>query len=168
MPRGERGCAAKGIRTAGRHRDALMVDIATYAGLFLSALIAATILPMQSEAVLVALLAGGGHSPALLIAIASLGNILGAVVNWLLGRGIERFRDRQWFPVAPEKLEQAQIWYRRYGKWSLLGSWLPIVGDPLTIIAGVLKEPFPMFLLLVSIAKIGRYLALAAVTASML
>ncbi|WEZ82640.1 DedA family protein [Rhizobium sp. 32-5/1] len=142
-----------------------MADFAAYAGLFFSALIAATILPMQSEAVLVALLAGGNHSPALLMAVASLGNILGAVINWLLGRGIERFRDRRWFPVGPEKLEQAQTWYRRYGKWSLLGSWLPIVGDPLTVMAGVLKEPFPMFLLLVSIAKIGRYLALAAVTA---
>ncbi len=141
-----------------------MADFAAYAGLFFSALIAATILPMQSEAVLVALLAGGNHSPALLITVASLGNILGAVINWLLGRGIERFRDRRWFPVGPAKLEQAQGWYRRYGKWSLLGSWLPIVGDPLTVMAGVLKEPFPMFLLLVSIAKIGRYLALAAVT----
>jgi membrane protein YqaA with SNARE-associated domain len=142
-----------------------MADLAAYTGLFFSALIAATILPMQSEAVLVALLAGGNHSPVLLIAVASLGNILGAVINWLLGRGIERFRDRRWFPVGPERLQQAQTWYRRYGKWSLLGSWLPIVGDPLTVMAGVLKEPFPMFLLLVSIAKIGRYLALAAVTA---
>ncbi|OJF92256.1 YqaA family protein [Pararhizobium antarcticum] len=144
-----------------------MADLAAYAGLFLSALVAATILPMQSEAVLVGLLLGGNHSPTLLIVVASLGNILGAIINWILGRGIERFRDRRWFPVSAEKLEQAQAWYRRYGKWSLLGSWLPIVGDPLTIVAGVLKEPFPMFLLLVSIAKIGRYLVLAALTSSL-
>jgi len=148
--------------------DTLMTDLAAYAGLFLSALVAATILPMQSEAVLVGLLVGGNHSPALLVSVASLGNILGAVLNWLLGRGIERFRDRQWFPVSVRKLEQAQVWYRRYGKWSLLGSWLPIVGDPLTVVAGVLKEPFPIFLLLVSIAKIGRYLVLAAVTTTLI
>jgi len=118
---------------------------------------------MQSEAVLVGLLLAD-YSPGLLITVASIGNVLGSVINWLLGRGIERFRDRPWFPASGAKLERAQRWYRRYGKWSLLLSWAPIIGDPLTVVAGVLREPFPMFLLLVTIAKIGRYLVLAAAT----
>lgn len=140
-----------------------MVEVTVYAGLFLAALAAATILPMQSEAVLVGLLLAD-YSPWLLIMAASIGNVLGSVINWLLGRGIERFRDRPWFPASGAKLERAQSWYRRYGKWSLLLSWAPIIGDPLTVVAGVLREPFPMFLLLVTIAKIGRYLVLAAAT----
>ena len=140
-----------------------MADLAVYAGLFMAALAAATILPMQSEAVLVGLLLAD-YSPWLLITVASVGNVLGSVINWLLGRGIERFRDRPWFPASGAKLERAQHWYRRYGKWSLLLSWTPIIGDPLTVVAGVLREPFPMFLLLVTIAKIGRYLVLAAAT----
>lgn len=141
-----------------------MADLAVYAGLFMAALAASDcILPMQSEAVLVGLLLAD-YSPWLLITVASVGNVLGSVINWLLGRGIERFRDRPWFPASGAKLERAQHWYRRYGKWSLLLSWAPIIGDPLTVVAGVLREPFPMFLLLVTIAKIGRYLVLAAAT----
>jgi len=141
-----------------------MGDVAAYAGLFFAALVAATILPMQSEAVLVGLLLMGGHSSILLVTVASIGNVLGSVINWLIGRGIERFRDRNWFPVSPEKLARAERWYRRYGKWSLLGSWLPVVGDPITVVAGVMREPLPMFVLLVTIAKAGRYAVLAAAT----
>lgn len=144
-----------------------MGDIAIYASLFLVAFAAATILPMQSEAVLVGLLLAGAQSSWLLIAVASVGNVLGSVVNWGLGRGIEHFRERKWFPAKASALDRAQRWYRRYGKWSLLLSWAPIVGDPLTVIAGVLREPFPIFLLLVTIAKVGRYLVLAAATASL-
>jgi membrane protein YqaA with SNARE-associated domain len=142
-----------------------MGDIAAYAGLFLAAFVAATVLPMQSEAALAGLLLTD-YSPPLVVAVASTGNVLGSVVNWLLGRGIERFRDRRWFPASPSALERAQAWYRRYGKWSLLLSWVPVVGDPLTVVAGVLREPLPVFLLLVAIAKVGRYLALAAFTLS--
>jgi membrane protein YqaA with SNARE-associated domain len=140
-----------------------MTDLAAYAGLFLSALAAATILPMQSEAVLVGLLLAD-YSPWLLVTVASVGNVLGAAINWLLGRGIERFRDRPWFPASHAGLQRAQSWYRRYGKWSLLLSWVPMIGDPLTVVAGVLREPFLVFLLLVAVAKTGRYLVLAAIT----
>lgn len=136
---------------------------AVYAALFGSAFLAATIFPAQSEAVLAALLLEGTHPAALLIAVASLGNVLGAVVNWLLGRGIERFKDRPWFPAKGDFLTRAQGWYQRYGKWSLLLSWAPFVGDPLTVVAGVMREPFPIFLALVTVAKVGRYLVLAAV-----
>ena len=138
----------------------MITALSVYGGLFLAAFVAATILPMQSEAALVALLLAD-YPPLLLIVVASVGNVLGSVANWLLGRGIERFRHRSWFPASEARLAQAQRWYRRYGKWSLLMSWLPVIGDPLTVLAGVLREPFPVFLLLVSVAKIGRYVVLA-------
>lgn len=134
-----------------------------YLTLFLSAFLAATILPMQSEALLVALLLTD-HPVFLLVAVASAGNILGSIVNWGLGRWIERFRGRPWFPVSDESLARAESWYHRYGRWSLLLSWAPIVGDPLTVIAGVLRERLRVFVLLVAIAKVGRYAILAAVT----
>lgn len=145
-----------------------MIDLAALGGLFLVALAAATVLPLQSEAALVALMVSGAYPVWLLVAVASLGNVLGSTVNWLLGRGIERFRDRPWFPVKPAALARAQAWYRRYGKWSLLLSWAPVIGDPLTVVAGLAREPFPIFLALVTIAKVGRYLVLAAATWSVI
>ena len=119
-------------------------------------------MPAQSEAVLAGLLLAG-HRPWLLIAVASLGNVLGSVLNWWLGRGITRFQGRRWFPVSPAALERAGQHYRRYGHWSLLLSWVPVIGDPLTLVAGVMREPLWRFLLLVTLAKTGRYLVLAAV-----
>lgn len=136
--------------------------------LFASALVAATVLPMQSEAVLVTLLVSGTHSVPALIAIATLGNVLGSVINWYLGRYLLQFKEKKWFPASEDRLEQAQNWYRRYGRWSLLGSWLPIIGDPLTVVAGVLREPICTFLLFVTVAKGLRYLVLAALTLSWL
>lgn len=141
-----------------------MADLAVYAGLFLTAFVAATILPMQSEAALVGLLLLDAQPVWLLVAVASIGNVLGSIVNWLLGRFIEHYRDRRWFPVKPAALDRAQAWYRRYGKWSLLLSWMPIIGDPLTVAAGILRESFPVFLLLVAVAKVGRYLVLTIAT----
>jgi membrane protein YqaA with SNARE-associated domain len=139
-------------------------DFFAYGGLFGAALAAATILPMQSEAVLVGLLLTDAYSPALLLLVASVGNTAGSAINWLLGRSVERYRDRRWFPVDAGKLERAQGWYRRYGRWSLLLSWVPVIGDPLTVVAGAMRERFLPFLLIVAIAKTGRYLALALLT----
>lgn len=135
-----------------------------YLGLFLSALIAATVLPMQSEAVLVGLLIAGTNSVPALIVVATIGNVLGSLINWGLGRYLLRFQGRPWFPGSQERLSQAQGWYRRYGRWSLLGSWLPVVGDPLTVAAGLMKEPIGPFLVLVTLAKGTRYLILAGFT----
>ena len=138
-----------------------MTDLAAYGGLFLAAFLAATILPAQSEAALAGLIATGRYPVAALVAVASAGNILGSAANWWLGRGVERFRDRRWFPVSEAALERAQRWYARTGRWSLLLAWVPLIGDPLTVAAGVMREPFWRFLVLVAIGKIGRYLALA-------
>ncbi|HMF66868.1 MAG TPA: YqaA family protein [Phyllobacterium sp.] len=141
-----------------------MDDLGVYAGLFTVAFIAATVLPMQSEAALAGLLLSNSFSPIVLIAVASAGNVLGSVVNWLLGRGIDKFRDRKWFPASQTQLDRAASWYHRYGKWTLLLSWAPIIGDPLTVVAGVLREPLLSFVILVAIAKIARYLVVFAVT----
>ncbi|RWI29412.1 YqaA family protein [Mesorhizobium sp.] len=138
-----------------------MDDFAVYGGLFLVAFAAATILPAQSEAALAGLLASGAFSPAMLVVVASMGNILGSAVNWGLGRGIERFRDEPWFPLRPARLNRATNWYHRYGRWSLLLSWMPIVGDPLTVVAGVLREPLWSFVAIVAVAKVSRYLLVA-------
>ena len=126
--------------------------------LFLSAFGAATLLPLQSEAVLLGLLVQNKQHAVLLIAVASLGNILGSCVNWYLGLKIEHYKNKKWFPVSADKMLKAQKTYQKYGYWSLLLSWVPIIGDPITLIAGLLKENLVRFLLMVSIAKIGRYL----------
>ena len=141
-----------------------MIDLAAYAGLFASAIASATVLPGHSEVVLVGLLLKSDYSPWYLVATASAGNVLGSLVNWILGRSIERFRDRKWFPVSPEMLKRAQGWYCRYGRWSLLMSWVPVIGDPLTIVGGVMREPLWSFVLLVAIAKTARYVFVALVT----
>lgn len=141
-----------------------MWDLSAYLGLFVAAFGAATLLPMQSEAVLSGLLLAARQPASLLLLVATIGNVLGSVVNWWLGRYIEHWRHRRWFPVSEVRLERAQRAYHRYGRWSLLLSWAPIIGDPLTVIAGLLREPFWSFLLIVLVAKAGRYLLLAALT----
>ncbi|WP_192560807.1 YqaA family protein [Pseudomonas allokribbensis] len=137
---------------------------AGYIGLFFAAFGAATLLPLQSEAVLVGLLVSDRYWLWGLLAVATLGNVLGSLVNWWLGRGLERFQGRRWFPVSPKHMDRARVHYQRYGHWSLLLSWLPIIGDPLTLIAGVMREPLGRFLLIVTLAKGARYAVLAMLT----
>ena len=133
-----------------------------YISLFAIAFAAATILPLQSEAVLTAMLLTGDRSWPLMIAVASLGNTLGAAVNWFLGHEINRFRDRRWFPASSQRLAQAEKLYQRFGRWCLVFSWVPVIGDALTVVAGVMKENIWLFLGLVGLGKTARYLVLAA------
>lgn len=134
----------------------------SYLLIFLSAFGAATLLPLQSEAVLMTLLVQGLSNPFHLILVATIGNVLGSCVNWWLGLKIEHFKDKKWFPVSEQRLLQAQQIYHKYGFYSLLLSWTPVIGDPITLIAGLMKENFWRFLLIVTIAKGGRYLTLYA------
>ena len=122
--------------------------IASYLLLFGSAFLAATILPFYSEVVLFALLREGGD-PVALVVVATLGNTLGAVVNWLLGRYLLHFQDRRWFYFSRSQIDRAQRWFQRYGFWSLLLAWAPVGGDALTLIAGIMKVRLGVFLLLV-------------------
>jgi membrane protein YqaA with SNARE-associated domain len=124
-------------------------------GLFLAAFIASTLFPASSEAVLAGLTASGSYDPWLLIAVASAGNVLGATVNWALGRWAAETRWVQ----GNAQLARAGLWFQRYGPWSLLLSWLPVIGDPLTLAAGLARLRLPLFLLPVAVGKVGRYLA---------
>ncbi|MGO1001997.1 YqaA family protein [Lysobacter sp. CA196] len=133
-----------------------------YLGLFLTAFVAATLLPAQSETVLAGMVVSG-YTPWRLVLVASVGNVLGSTVNWWLGREAVRFSHHRFFPVKPAALARARAWYGRFGRWTLLLSWLPIVGDPLTLAAGVMRERLRVFLPMVSVAKTARYLVLAIV-----
>lgn len=134
-----------------------------YLFLFLSAFLAATIFPAQSEIILVSLATQGNHSVTSLFLVATFGNVLGSLVNWLLGFYLMKFKDRKWFPVKKSALSKAEKTYEKYGVWSLLFAWLPIVGDPLTLIAGVFKTNIWLFLALVTIGKALRYFVLLSV-----
>ncbi len=134
-----------------------MPDAAALSGLFASAFLSATLLPGSSEAALIALLALGTVSPAVLVAVATAGNVLGSLVNWALGRFFAHFRDRRWFPVKEAAFARAEGWYKKFGVWSLLFAWAPVVGDPLTLIAGALRVDWRTFLLLVTLGKAARY-----------
>ena len=134
--------------------------LGAYGGLFIAAFLAATILPAQSEAGLAALILASPASVILLVATASLGNVLGSALNWYLGRGINCYTSERWFP-ANTQLSRATSWYSRYGRWSLLLSWVPVIGDPLTVVAGIMREPLFRFLLIVGIAKTSRYIVFA-------
>lgn len=131
--------------------------------LFTSAFLAATILPFYSEVLLFALLREGGD-PRLLVAVATLGNTLGSVVNWLLGRYLLHFQDRRWFYFKRAQIEKAQRGFQRYGLWTLLFAWMPVVGDALTLIAGVMKVRIAPFVGLVAIGKGLRYLSVVWVS----
>jgi membrane protein YqaA with SNARE-associated domain len=127
-----------------------------YFSLFVTGFIAATLFPASSEVLLLALLAQG-LSPFWLWTSATLGNTLGSCVNWYLGRELLRFQHKSWFPISAAALQRATQQFQRYGRWSLLLAWLPVVGDPLTMVAGVLRVPFRLFVILVALGKGFRY-----------
>jgi membrane protein YqaA with SNARE-associated domain len=129
------------------------------AGLFWAAFLSATILPGSSEAALLALMALGSWGIAVLVGVATVGNTLGSVINWLLGLFVERWREHPRFPVKPAEFAKYQDWYRRWGVWSLLLAWVPVIGDPLTVMAGVMRTPLWLFVLMTGVGKLVRYLA---------
>jgi membrane protein YqaA with SNARE-associated domain len=143
-------------------KDAYHLSDTAYSllALAVSAFTSATLLPGTSEALLVALHAGAAAPGWTLLAVASAANVAGSCVNWALGRFLADFSGRRWFPVSPPQLERAARWYERWGWPTLLASWVPLIGDPLTVVAGLLRTPFLMFLMVVAIAKTARYAAL--------
>lgn len=133
-----------------------------YALTLVTAFGAATLLPVPSEIVLAAQIRAGSANVSGLVAAATVGNVGGALFNWWIGRSLRRFEARPWFPFAPEAIARASALFQRWGSWTLLFSWLPVVGDPLTLVAGVLRVPLVAFIPLVTIGKAARYVALAA------
>ena len=137
-----------------------MIILISYFQLFIISFLAATILPLSSELVLSTMLLTDSFDKYLLLVVASFGNILGSSVNWYLGKKILIFKDKKWFPANERQIAKGEIYFKKYGIWSLLLAWVPIIGDPLTILAGILRVKFFTFLLLVSISKISRYIFL--------
>ena len=118
----------------------------------------ATIIPFGSEAYLASLIILNKYNVILLLLSASLGNVLGSVFNWICGYYATYFMKKKWFPIKQKQIDKASIFFIKYGKWSLLLSWVPFIGDPITFVAGTLRYSFFPFLILVSISKVGRYL----------
>ena len=135
----------------------------SYVGLFLIAFLAASLVPAYSELLFVDLLASG-HDPLALWLWASAGNTLGSALNWGLGRYLLHFQDRRWFPFKSTSLGRAQSWFQRFGVWSLLLAWMPVGGDALTFIAGVMRVKFSLFITLTAIGKATRYAILLGLT----
>ena len=131
--------------------------------LFAASFFAATLIPAQSEGVLAVLQLTGNHNNMVLLGVATLGNVLGACINWLFGRYLLHFQYRNWFPINADKIASATKHYKRFGVWTLLFSWLPIIGDPLTLIAGIFQTKFWLFLFLVTIGKLSRYVIIMLV-----
>lgn len=134
-----------------------MFDLSLYVALFASAFTSATLLPGSSEAALLAILITGKGSAFLLIIMATVGNVLGSLVNWAIGRSVTGIHGAKWLRIDTKALAKAQEWFERFGIWSLLFSWVPVVGDPFTLIAGMMRVNFWQFLVLVSIGKAFRY-----------
>lgn len=131
--------------------------------LFITAFLAATVFPVQSEVLLAVLSDNSKHGDILLVLVATAGNVLGSVVNWLLGKYLIHFKDRKWFPVKEKVLNKATKFYQKYGVWSLLLAWTPFLGDPLTFVAGIFRTNFWVFLTLVTIGKAARYITVVTI-----
>ena len=129
-----------------------------YLSLFAISFLAATILPFSSELTLVGLIATSDYDNLLLLIAASFGNVLGSVVNWALGSYSRNLTTKKWFPFKETQIERSSKWFRKFGKWSLLFAWVPVLGDPLTLVAGILRVKFIDFIILVAIGKVSRYL----------
>ena len=129
-----------------------------YLSLFVISFLAATILPFSSEFTLAGLIATSNYDNLLLLIVASFGNTLGSVVNWVLGFYSRNLITKKWFPFKETQIERSSKWFSKFGKWSLLFVWVPIIGDPLTLVAGLLKVRFIDFIILVAIGKVSRYL----------
>ena len=128
-----------------------------YLSLFFISFLAATILPFSSELTLAGLISISNYDNLLLLVFASFGNVLGSVFNWGLGFYARNLTIKKWFPFKETQIERSSKWFSKFGKWSLLFAWVPIVGDPLTFVAGLLRVRFFDFIILVAIGKVSRY-----------
>jgi len=128
--------------------------------LFFSALISSTLFPGGSEALLLYKLNEGGVAMMLVI-VATVGNVLGSLITYGMGRLGNEAVHKKWLRMDEAKVARAETWFEKYGQPSLLLAWLPIVGDPLCLVAGLLRSNVGLFLLLVTIGKAARYAAIA-------
>jgi len=131
-----------------------------YMGLFIAAFLAATVLPLSSEIVLSALLLTGLSPPALVIT-ATTGNVLGSLTNYALGYWVSLVVIQKWLRMSEDDFVRAEQRFIKYGMFSLCFAWVPIIGDPLTVMAGVLRVRLRWFLILVAAGKFFRYVVIS-------
>lgn len=146
-------------RSTKRAAISNMDDLAAHLTILGVSFLAATIIPGSSEVVLVAMVLERPTELMTLFLAATVGNTAGSAVNWALGRWFQRFAGRRWFPASQTQLDKAARWFNKYGIWSLLLAWLPIVGDALTVVAGALRVNIYVFVTLVAVGKAARYIA---------
>ncbi|AYJ79185.1 hypothetical protein AN286_03155 [Aliarcobacter cryaerophilus ATCC 43158] len=133
----------------------------TYLILFISAFASATLIPLGSEALLIYNIKEGLNIYTLLF-VATFGNVLGSCLNYYLGlNGVDYLVDKKL--VKQKYIDSSKKYFDRFGAFSLLFAWLPIIGDPITFIAGVLRYDFRKFIVLVIISKLSRYLFIVLV-----
>ena len=135
-----------------------MSSIEVYIILFTSSFASSTILPGHSEITLITLITQKKYEVFYLVVFASLGNILGSVLNWYLGLYFLKFKNKKWFPFNENQIKKVSKSFLEYGKWSLLLSWVPFIGDVLTLVAGMFRVPLYQFVVIVSVAKVSRYI----------
>ena len=145
-----------------------MSSIEVYIILFTSSFASSTILPGHSEITLTALITQKKYAIFYLVFFASLGNVLGSVLNWYLGLYFLKFKNKKWFPLKENQINKVSKSFLKYGKWSLLLSWVPFIGDALTLVAGMFRVPLHQFIIIVSVAKIGRYIFVSLIALSIL
>ncbi len=136
-----------------------------YITLFTVAFLSATLLPLGSEALFLYDISQD-NTVLLLWLVATVGNTLGAMLNYWLGLKGEAYLERKGH-LSAEKMEKARGMFGKYGGWTLLLSWAPVIGDPLTFIAGVLRYDFKMFCSIVFIAKGLRYAVIIFLASSL-
>ncbi len=134
-----------------------------YIGLFIASFLAATILPLSSELVLSALLANG-LPPTSLVIIATIGNVLGSLTNYALGYWASLGLVKKWLKLSEEEFVSAEQRFKKYGVLSLFFAWVPIIGDPLTVMAGILRIRLLWFVILVTAGKLTRYIVISYIT----
>ena len=145
-----------------------MSSIQVYIILFTSSFASSTILPGHSEITLTALITQKKYEIFYLVFLASLGNVLGSVLNWYLGLYFLKFKNKKWFPFKENYINKVSKSFLKYGKSSLLLSWVPFIGDVLTLVAGMFRVPLHQFIIIVSVAKIGRYIFVSLIALSIL
>ena len=131
-----------------------------YVGIFLASFLSATILPLSSEIVLVVLLLSD-LNPVALVSIATFGNVLGAFTNYAIGYWGSVILVRKVSRISEEEFARAEQRFRKYGIVSLFFAWVPIIGDPLTVVAGVLKINLFLFFAFVASGKLVRYVIIS-------
>ena len=124
---------------------------------FVMSVISASIIPAQGELIMFALLASGKYTDWLLLTVACAGTVLGVSINWILGRYLSKFQNEKWFPVKGTYIEKAKTLFDKHGRAALLMAGIPLIGDPITIVAGALKVNFGFYLITAGLSKCARY-----------